>query len=698
MYKEKLMTTHQQIDKTRNNPSTRAHKSKSQTGPHPAQILQRLENAPGSIRPADVLTLQRTIGNRATGRILQAKLKLGPAGDAYEQEADRVAKEVVHASRQPEVQRNGVDEDELQAKPLADRISQVRRDYLATAGVQREGMDEEEELQAKRTFAAASPTTNVQRADMDEEELQAKPNHGLEGGEVDDGVARSIQSAKGSGQPLHDGVRRSMERGFGADFSGVRIHTGGDADTLNRSLNARAFTTGSDIFFGKGQYNPGSSGGQELIAHELTHTVQQGAAGVRRDIAQQANGESISPEIQTATEKSALTVQRKIGFEVETGIPITEIKTKKGTGEKHYFNIFAKDHKINMVGGVMSPDHVPIKRTTPEPDNEHFGDDLPIVEFVSDAIDEDLSDEDFETWANASMDDLKDTLDHARLASPPGDQTMVGGYNFGLPSDGIQYADKNWNRISVQATVDVGLAKVGKLVGSHGSGGQGITGTETYQAPIAQRASTIAESVLKAYEKNHWGQKKKDGRAEVKGLITMLVHQLLIGNNPQAQKMIYAKNRLGGVMYKTKMSTIVRGLSGNKYWAKIIAKKTHRPKLIDHMIALTNRGADEPIYTGYTDPSEERRGTENDRSSASVDIAVKTWLREVLSGTDDKLFDELKNEWSEEIKPPKGIAAVEVRKPQSFLAKELEAVELKLDDPEGVTDYLLEIYKWNRML
>ncbi len=145
----------------------------------------------------------------------------------------------------------------MQAKPLADRISQVRRAYLASAGVQREGMEEEE--------------------------LQASPKHGLEGGDVDTDVARSIESAKGGGAPLHDGVRSSMEQGFGADFSGVRVHTGGEADALNRSLNARAFTTGNDIFFGKGQYNPGSSGGQELIAHELTHTVQQNAAGVQRN-------------------------------------------------------------------------------------------------------------------------------------------------------------------------------------------------------------------------------------------------------------------------------------------------------------------------------------------------------------------------------------------------------------------------------
>ena len=97
------MNTHQQIDKTRSNTSTRTNESKPQTRPHPSQILQRMEEAPGSIRPADVLQLQRTIGNRATGQLLQAKLKLGPAGDRYEQEADQVAKQVVAASRQPDV-------------------------------------------------------------------------------------------------------------------------------------------------------------------------------------------------------------------------------------------------------------------------------------------------------------------------------------------------------------------------------------------------------------------------------------------------------------------------------------------------------------------------------------------------------------------------------------------------------------------
>jgi hypothetical protein len=66
-----------------------------------------------------------------------------------------------------------------------------------------------------------------------------------------------------------------MEQAFGSDFNDVKIHTDTEADTLNRQLNAKAFTTGTDIFFRDGEYNPDFDGGKKLIAHELTHVVQQ---------------------------------------------------------------------------------------------------------------------------------------------------------------------------------------------------------------------------------------------------------------------------------------------------------------------------------------------------------------------------------------------------------------------------------------
>jgi hypothetical protein len=75
-----------------------------------------------------------------------------------------------------------------------------------------------------------------------------------------------------------------MERAFGADFSGVRVHHDAHADALSRPLQARAFTTGQDIFFSQGAYRPGTSSGQELIAHELTHVVQQNGNRVEKKV------------------------------------------------------------------------------------------------------------------------------------------------------------------------------------------------------------------------------------------------------------------------------------------------------------------------------------------------------------------------------------------------------------------------------
>jgi hypothetical protein len=95
-------------------------------------------------------------------------------------------------------------------------------------------------------------------------------------------VERSIDQARGGGQGLDHGTQGRMESAFGADFSGVRIHTDARADGLSQSLSARAFTTGNDVFFRQGEYSPGSSSGRELLAHELTHVVQQNGDGIQR--------------------------------------------------------------------------------------------------------------------------------------------------------------------------------------------------------------------------------------------------------------------------------------------------------------------------------------------------------------------------------------------------------------------------------
>jgi len=98
--------------------------------------------------------------------------------------------------------------------------------------------------------------------------------------DLDDATAGRINRARGGGQALDAAIQTKMGEAMGADFSPVRVHTGRASHDLNTQLNARAFTTGSDIFFRNGEYSPSSSGGQELLAHELTHVVQQSSGAV----------------------------------------------------------------------------------------------------------------------------------------------------------------------------------------------------------------------------------------------------------------------------------------------------------------------------------------------------------------------------------------------------------------------------------
>jgi len=98
-------------------------------------------------------------------------------------------------------------------------------------------------------------------------------------------MVNEVQQRKGSGSELPGDTRQTMEGHFGADLSGVRVHTGSESVTLTRELNAQAFTVGSEIFMGEGKYNPSSSEGQGLLTHELTHVGQQtgfGSQGVQR--------------------------------------------------------------------------------------------------------------------------------------------------------------------------------------------------------------------------------------------------------------------------------------------------------------------------------------------------------------------------------------------------------------------------------
>jgi hypothetical protein len=139
--------------------------------------------------------------------------------------------------------------------------------------------DEEEELQR----AMGDEEDELQRAmGDDDEELQRKVDPGAEGGAASAGSTAQIQSMRGSGQPLDARIQNTMETRFETGFDDVRVHTGPQASALNHDLSSKAFTTGSDIFLRSDQ----GAADSQLLAHELTHVVQQrsmesGGAGMQ---------------------------------------------------------------------------------------------------------------------------------------------------------------------------------------------------------------------------------------------------------------------------------------------------------------------------------------------------------------------------------------------------------------------------------
>jgi hypothetical protein len=165
---------------------------------------------------------------------VQCKLNIGSVNDPSEHEADAMADKVMRMPEQNFIQRKCAhceEEEKAQRKPLASFIQKKETENNST---------------------------------------------------VSDSVSNQIQSTKGSGNAMPASTKSFMESRFGTDFSNIKIHTGNYAEQLSKDLSAQAFTVGNDIYFNNGKYQPESSDGKRLLAHELTHTIQQ-SGSIQRD-------------------------------------------------------------------------------------------------------------------------------------------------------------------------------------------------------------------------------------------------------------------------------------------------------------------------------------------------------------------------------------------------------------------------------
>jgi len=140
-----------------------------------------------------------------------------------------------------------------------------------TTAVQKKGEEEKDKVSKKEADDdRSSKQMNVQKK---EEEISAKSN--AEKSESHDSFEAALNQKSSTGFPLPDDIRAEMEDNFGASFDDVRIHTDAEASRLCGMINAVAFTNGYNIYFASGKFNPGTSEGKKLLAHELAHVIQQ---------------------------------------------------------------------------------------------------------------------------------------------------------------------------------------------------------------------------------------------------------------------------------------------------------------------------------------------------------------------------------------------------------------------------------------
>jgi antitoxin (DNA-binding transcriptional repressor) of toxin-antitoxin stability system len=204
---------------------------------------------------------------------------------------------------------------EIQQKAITEnsthslQLSPIKEDE-----VQKKTEINKEQVQLKNETAIIEPQKTILKPIIQtkvEEEVQAKEEDEVQAKEEESELQMSasgdaspnnnnlesnLNSSKGGGSPLPQNTKTEMESGFGADFSNVRVHNDSNAVQMNKQLGSQAFAKGNDIYFNEGKFNPSSQSGKHLLAHELTHTVQQGAS-VRMKPEISATSETIQPSL-----------------------------------------------------------------------------------------------------------------------------------------------------------------------------------------------------------------------------------------------------------------------------------------------------------------------------------------------------------------------------------------------------------------
>lgn len=235
----------------------------------------------------------------AAKRRIQTKLDVGPAGDHFEREADSVARKVNSGGDAPVAVPPTITPLTAQrmASPSPAPKEEEKKPAKRAQNIQRKAAQntpppKEEEMPKssarmqrkvqRKTAARQAPDEEMKAAksatsaQRDMQSAGSDTNGGVIPQTVENTISRMQSGPAGR---LDSGTKSFMESRFGRDFSNVRVHKDSSAAEASQALNAKAFTVGNDVFFNSGEYRPDASSGRELIAHELTHTVQQAGGG-----------------------------------------------------------------------------------------------------------------------------------------------------------------------------------------------------------------------------------------------------------------------------------------------------------------------------------------------------------------------------------------------------------------------------------
>ncbi len=643
------------------------------------QLMMAMKNSPQAIAQRQ---LNEEIHN-SPRMIAQRQQMAAITGDAVQRVEGE--EELLQGQFKP-VQR--VEEDEL----LQGKLDVTQR------------IEDEETLQGK--------FEPVQRVEDDElmqgkfDAVQRVEDEELLQGKFSTAQLEQAPAEKQNNTGLPDNLKSGIENLSGMSMDHVKVHYNSSEPA---QLNAHAYAQGTDIHVAPRQ--------EQHLPHEAWHVVQQAQGRVRptmqmkdgigvndnqglereadlmgaRAVAagvvqakQEMNNAIESDAINGSVQISQPIVQRRIGFELETGIPLAE--QVPGGGGPAYRALDNDDLEAPFPGGKLMVDHLPGHAVSVLENYNHWN----IVEFVTDPIDDRMSEANFRNMATVWIQNLQAVEAYAQ-----GNHGLVqNAPNVGAPGTGLNIhigvpvggdAAVHWNRFAPQATMGIKLKKIGSILANETQAG-GYPGHVRHDRvslgaqPANATANTIMNDVHAMYPMNF--HTKRSGWGEMQGLIVLLCNYLLTGA-ANAGRGGYRKN-FTTMMYKSMLSSVRNDIIGKTYPGEMLTDPARRTNIRNMILHQTNVAVGDEVFDGI-----EFNGNP---------VYAGAWINSVLAGGTDLVFLAMKNPWSNEIGPEnvhgKSAAVMEMRDTSDFGMSAMGIAGL--NDTANIINYLTQVYLRNK--